>query len=100
MLCSQMSLKSMKLINMFMWKNTNKSYVIVCLYTDNMLILVNNDFMIKSTKILLANKFDMRNLGVADVILGIRITRTSNQLVLSQSYYVENILYKFLQTWQ
>jgi hypothetical protein len=65
-----------------------------------MLILVNNDFMIKSTKILLANKFDMRNLGVADVILGIRITRTSNQLVLSQSYYVENILYKFLQTWQ
>jgi hypothetical protein len=63
-----------------------------------MLILVNNDFMIKSTKILLANKFDMRNLGVADVILGIRITRTSNQLVLSQSYYVENILYKFLQT--
>ena len=63
-----------------------------------MLILVNNDFMIKSTKILLANKFDMRNLGVVDVILGIRITRTSNQLVLSQSYYVENILYKFLQT--
>jgi hypothetical protein len=56
--------------------------------------------MIKSTKILLANKFDMRNLGVANVILGIRITRTSNQLVLSQSYYVENILYKFLQTWQ
>jgi hypothetical protein len=63
-----------------------------------MLILVNNDFMINSTKILLANKFDMRNLGVADVILGIRITRTSNRLVLSQSYYVENILYKFLQT--
>jgi hypothetical protein len=63
-----------------------------------MLILVNNDFMINSTKILLANKFDMRNFGVADVILGIKITRTSNRLVLSQSYYVENILYKFLQT--
>jgi hypothetical protein len=37
MLCSQMSSKSMKLINMFMWKNTNKSYVIVRLYVDNIL---------------------------------------------------------------
>jgi len=37
MVCSQMSSKSMKLINMFMWKNTNKSYVIVRLYVDNIL---------------------------------------------------------------
>ena len=75
MLCSQMSLKSMKLINMFMWKNTNKSYVIVCLYVDNMLVLGNNDYMIKYSKKILTNKFDKKDLGVAIFILSIKILR-------------------------
>ena len=50
-------------------KNTDKIYVIICLYVDDMLILDNNDYIIKSTKKILTNKFDMKNLGVADVIL-------------------------------
>jgi hypothetical protein len=75
MLCSQMSLKSMKLINMFMWKNTNKSYVIVCLYVDNMLVLGNNDYMIKYSKKILTNKFDKKDLGIAIFILSIKILR-------------------------
>ena len=50
-------------------KNTDKIYVIICLYVDDMLILDNNDHIIKSTKKILTNKFDMKNLGVADVIL-------------------------------
>jgi hypothetical protein len=50
-------------------KNTYKIYVIICLYVDDMLILDNNDHIIKSTNKILTNKFDMKNLGVADVIL-------------------------------
>ena len=50
-------------------KNTDKIYVIICLYVDDMLILDNNDHLIKSTNKILTNKFDMKNLGVADVIL-------------------------------
>ena len=50
-------------------KNTDKIYVIICLYVEDMLILDNNDHIIKSTKKILTNKFDMKNLGVADVIL-------------------------------
>jgi hypothetical protein len=73
-------------------KNTYKGYVIVCFYIDDMLILGNNDHIIKSTKKILTNKFDMKNLGVADIILGIQISRTYDELLLSQSHYIGKIL--------
>ncbi|KAF3636333.1 putative BTB/POZ domain-containing protein-like [Capsicum annuum] len=41
------------------------------------------------------SKFGMNDLGVADVILGIRIHRTPQGLTLSQSHYIENVLDKF-----
>ena len=34
-------------------------------------------------------------MGIADVILGIKITRISGGIVLSQSHYVDKILEKF-----
>ena len=37
----------------------------------------------------------MKDMGLADVILGVKITRTSEGLILSQSHYVKNILGKF-----
>ncbi|GJX23325.1 retrovirus-related pol polyprotein from transposon TNT 1-94 [Tanacetum coccineum] len=40
--------------------------------------LVNNDKMIKSTKDMLKSKFDMKDMGLADVILGIKILNTHN----------------------
>jgi hypothetical protein len=52
-------------------KNTYKIDVIICLYVDDMLILDNNDHIIKSTNKILTKKFDMKNLGVVDVILWI-----------------------------
>jgi hypothetical protein len=61
----------------------DKNYVIICLYVDGMFILDNNDHMIKSTKKILTNKFYMKDLGVADIILGIKIYRTFDGLVLS-----------------
>lgn len=45
-------------------KNTNKYYVIVCFFIDDMLILSSNDCMIKSTNKMLTNKFDMKNLDI------------------------------------
>jgi len=76
-------------------KNTDKNYVIVCLYIDDILILAINDYMIKSTKKILTNMFDMKDLGIADAILRINFFRKSNGLVLSQSYYIEKNLDKF-----
>ena len=76
-------------------KNTVNGYVILFLYVDDMLIVGSDDEMIKSTNALLSTRFDMKDTGLADVILGVKILRTSDGLVLSQSHYVDKILDKF-----
>jgi hypothetical protein len=76
-------------------KNTTSGYVIVCLYVDDMLIIGSNNDIIKATKRMLNSNFDMKDLGVADVILGIKITRTSDGLFFSQSHYIKKVLEKF-----
>ena len=53
--------------------------------------------MIKSTKDMLKSRFDMKDMGLANVILGIQISRTSEGLALSQPHYVDKILEKFLK---
>ena len=60
-----------------------------------MLILGTNIEIIKSTKRMLSNSFDMKDLGVADVILGIKITRTPDRISLSQSHYVDKMIEGF-----
>ncbi|KAJ9536391.1 LOW QUALITY PROTEIN: hypothetical protein OSB04_un000426 [Centaurea solstitialis] len=60
-----------------------------------MLIIGGDDKMIRSTKDMLKSKFDMKGMGLSYVILGIKITRTQNSLVLSQTHYVDKILEKF-----
>ena len=76
-------------------KNTPNGYVIICLYVDDMLILGSNDKMVTETKNILTQRFDMKDLGLADVILGIKISRTPEGITLSQSHYVEQLLEKF-----
>jgi len=76
-------------------KDTPNGYVILCLYVDDMLIAGSNEKMIRSTKDMLKARFDMKDMGLADVILGVQITRTQNGLVLSQTHYVDKILEKF-----
>ena len=76
-------------------KDTNNGYDIVCLYVDDMLILGSNNYIITTSKKMLFSKFNMKDLGVADVILGIKISRTSGGLILSQSHYIEKLLDKF-----
>jgi len=60
-----------------------------------MLILETNIDVIKSTQQMLSNNFDMKNLGVADVILGMKITRTPDGISLSQSHYVDKMIERF-----
>ena len=76
-------------------KDTTLGYVIVCLYVDDMLIVGGDDKMITSTKNMLNSRFDMKDMRLGDVILGIKIKRTLEGLILSQSHYVDNILRKF-----
>ena len=61
-------------------KDTENGYVILCLYVDDILIVGSDDKMVTSTKKLLNSKFGMKDMGLTDVILGIKITRTSNSI--------------------
>ncbi|GJW74729.1 zinc finger, CCHC-type containing protein [Tanacetum coccineum] len=47
------------------------------------------------TKEFLSLRFYMKDMGEADVILGIKIKHESNGIAISQSYYIEKILKKF-----
>ena len=62
-------------------KFINNEGVIICLYVD--------DFLIFGTSL------DMKDLGEANVILGIKILRDNDCVTLSQSHYVEKILKTF-----
>ena len=76
-------------------KYENNICVFICLYVDDMLIFGTSLEVVCETKKFLGSKFDMKDLGKAEVILGIKITRTPNGLKLSQEHYVEKILRKF-----
>ena len=58
-----------------------------------MIIVDSNDKVIKSTKNMLNSKSNMKDMGWADVILGVKIIRTL--IALSQTHYIDNILEKF-----
>ena len=76
-------------------KDTTFGSVIVCLYVDDMLIIGSNNDIIKAAKRMLTSQFDMKDLGVADVILGMKISRKSDGHILSQSHCVKKVLEKF-----
>lgn len=69
--------------------------VIICLYVDDMLIFGTDQNQVDLTKEFLSSKFSMKNMGEADVILGIRIKHESNKISMSQSHYIEKVLKKF-----
>ncbi|GJS58182.1 zinc finger, CCHC-type containing protein [Tanacetum coccineum] len=50
---------------------------------------------VDKTKKVLSLKFFMKNMGEADVILGIKIKRENKGIVITQSHYIEKILKKF-----
>ena len=76
-------------------KYEDNTCVIIFLYVDDKLIFGSNLEVVCETKKFLGSKFDMKGLGEAEVILGIKITRTPNGLKLSQEHYVDKILRKF-----
>lgn len=57
-----------------------------------MLIFGTDHEVIISTKRFLCTCFNMKDMGVADVILGIRIKRLNDNLIPTQSHYIEKIL--------
>ncbi|CAM8948091.1 unnamed protein product [Rhodiola kirilowii] len=69
--------------------------VIICLYVDDMLIFGTDQTQVDLAKDFLSSNFAMKDMGEADVILGIRIKRENKSIALSQSHYIEKVLKKF-----
>ncbi|GJV52163.1 zinc finger, CCHC-type containing protein [Tanacetum coccineum] len=69
--------------------------VIICLYVDDILIFGTDQVQVDLTKEFLSSMFSMKDMGEADIILGIRIKHESNGIEISQSYYIEKVMKKF-----
>ncbi|KAK8921663.1 hypothetical protein KSP39_PZI019972 [Platanthera zijinensis] len=79
-------------------KRTEKTFTILLLYVDDMLIVGDDKASIAELKKELSESFEMKDLGPARKILGMKITRdrSAGQLWLSQSEYVEKVLKRFM----
>ncbi|GJY76840.1 zinc finger, CCHC-type containing protein [Tanacetum coccineum] len=55
-------------------------------------IMPANGNKVDLTKEFLSSKFSMKDMGEADVILGIRIKHESNGIAISQSHYIEKVV--------
>ncbi|KAL2254166.1 UNVERIFIED_CONTAM: Retrovirus-related Pol polyprotein from transposon TNT 1-94 [Sesamum indicum] len=78
-------------------KRFDEFFIILLLYVDDMLIAGSNVKEINRLKDQLSRKFDMKDLGEARQILGMKITRDKGigKLWLSQSDYIEKVLCRF-----
>jgi hypothetical protein len=71
--------------------------IYLVLYVDDMLLIGNNKEIIQDVKTQLSSKFDMKDLGASNFILGMEIKRDRKRrkLWLNQRKYVETILQRF-----
>ena len=70
------------------------SFCIILLYIDDMMVAGNNKNRISNLKIQLAEEFEMKDLGVVNQILGMKVLqeRKNKKVWLSQKGYVEKVL--------
>ena len=75
-------------------KLDNDTYIILCLYVDDMLVARSNMDHINGLKEQLALSFTMKDLAVAKKILGMKIwrDRKNRKLTLSQVDYIVKVL--------
>ena len=78
-------------------KFKNGKFIFLVLYVDDILLTSSDVSLLLETKMFLSSKFDMKDLGEASFVLGIKIHRDRNKgvLGLSQNAYIEKILKKF-----
>ena len=62
---------------------------------DDTLIFGTNLEQVEITKAFLSSSFDMKDIGEANVILGIRILIEQESITLFQSHYIEKVINKF-----
>ena len=75
-------------------KHSNSGFVILSLYVDNILLAGNSKEMIETAKKWLSSNFEMKDMGGASYVLGVKIVRdrAKRLLALSQETYIKRML--------
>ena len=78
-------------------KFSGSKFMFLVLYVDDILLASNDINMMRETKRFLFRHFDMKDLGEASYVLGLKIQRDRNKgiLGLSQKAYIERILKRY-----
>jgi hypothetical protein len=75
---------------------TNASLIILSVHVDDLLLLADSDESMSRVKLALSTEFEMTDCGPVHYYLGIQVQRNdSQQISLSQSHFVDQILRKF-----
>ena len=79
-------------------KRSKKSLIMLSLYVDDILLAGNDKGLIVATKEWLSFNFEMKDMGKAEYILGVKIYRDRSKrlLCLSQQTYIKKVLERFL----
>jgi hypothetical protein len=78
-------------------KRSKNNFIVITLYVDDILLAANDKMLIESTKQWLSATFDMKDMGEASYILGVKISRNRSKrfLGLSQETYIQKVLERF-----
>ncbi|OMO60028.1 Reverse transcriptase, RNA-dependent DNA polymerase [Corchorus capsularis] len=78
-------------------KRSKGNFVILTLYVDDILLASNNKEFLLTTKKWLSSSFEMKDMGEASYVLGVKIIRDRSKklLALSQAPYILKMLEKF-----
>lgn len=76
-------------------RRTNKDTTILAIYVDDILIFHNNDKEVAKVKRELMSKFEMKDLGRAELFLGLRIKQEQNSITIDQEDYIDKVLRRF-----
>ena len=79
-------------------KKSGSAWILLVLYVEDILLASTNHSLLRDTKNLLSENFDMKDMGEAHYVIGIEIhrDRTLGILGLSQRSYISNVLQRFL----
>ncbi|KAI5354743.1 hypothetical protein L3X38_007638 [Prunus dulcis] len=78
-------------------KFNGRNFIFMLLYVDDILLASSNLSMLQDTKRMLSDHFDMSDLGEANYVLGIEISRDRERKMigLCQKAYIEKVLRRF-----
>ena len=78
-------------------KRSNNHLIILSLFIDDILIVGNDKQLIDVTKNLLSSNFEMKGMGEASYVLGVKILmdRSKRLLGLSQEMYIKKMLQRY-----